>query len=239
MTLKIFNLVAFAIMILMNYLANALPLNGKTTGELSGQYPNLFVPAGLTFSIWGVIYLLLLVFCIIQFTAQNKTIVNAIGWLFSISCILNSLWIVLWHYEKPGLSLFIILLLLVTLTLINYRLTPFATGISKAAFGIYLGWLCIATIANATALLVAINWQGWGLSDEAWAVIMVIAGTIITAMILKNLRNPFAGIAVIWALVGIMIARWPDNRPVLITAAISILIIAVISVIVTVQKQTA
>ncbi len=239
MTLKIFNLVAFAIMVLMNYLANALPINGKTTGELSGQYPNLFVPAGLTFSIWGVIYLLLLVFCFLQFLAQNKTMINAIGWLFTISCILNSLWIVTWHYEKPGLSFIIILFMLITLIMINYRLTPFTTGISKAAFGIYLGWISIATIANATAFLVSINWQGWGISNEAWAVIMVMVGAVITATILKKFQNPFAGIAVIWALTGIMIARWPDNRPILITAALSILFIAVVSVIVTFQKQTA
>jgi translocator protein len=65
---------AFAIMIFMNYLANALPLGGRTTGELSTQYPNLFVPAGITFSIWGLIYLLLLGFCVLQFMAQNKAL---------------------------------------------------------------------------------------------------------------------------------------------------------------------
>ncbi len=237
--LKIVNVIAFATMVFMNYLANALPLGGKTTGELSAQYPNLFVPAGITFSIWGMIYLLLLGFCVLQFMTQNKALVNAIGWFFAASCILNALWIVAWHYEKLALSVIIMLLLLITITIINHRLVPFYGGITKAAFGIYLGWICIATIASITALLVAINWQGWGISDESWAVIMVLAGTFITLLVLSNYRNPFTGLAVIWALTGIIIARWPGNQPVMIAAAASILIIASISIIITVTDQPA
>ena len=239
MQFKLVNVAAFAIMVYMNYLANTMPLGGKTTGELSAQYPNLFVPAGITFSIWGIIYLLLLVFCVIQFMAHNRAMVNALGWLFAISCILNALWIVAWHHEKLYISVILMLLLLATLIIINYRLVTFSESISKAAFGVYLGWICIATIANITALLVAINWQGWGISDEAWAVIMVLTGTFITLLVLSNYRNPFTGIAVIWALTGIMIARWPGNQPILIAAAASILTIAVISVIVTVRDQPA
>ncbi len=237
MQFKLINVAAFAIMVLMNYLANALPLGGKTTGELSAQYPNLFVPAGITFSIWGIIYLMLLGFCVFQFMAHNRAMVNTLGWLFAISCILNALWIVAWHHEKLFLSVIIMLLLLATLTMINYRLVPFSESISKAAFGVYLGWICIATIANITALLVAINWQGGGISDEAWAIIMVLAGTFITLLVLSNYRNPFTGIAVIWALTGIMIARWPGNQPILIAAAASILAIAIISIIITLRGQ--
>ncbi|MFO7923730.1 MAG: tryptophan-rich sensory protein [Bacteroidales bacterium] len=239
MHLKIVNVAAFAIMVFMNYLANALPLGGKTTGELSAQYPNLFVPAGITFSIWGIIYLLLLGFCMLQFMAQNKAMVNAIGWLFALSCVLNSLWIVAWHNEKLILSMIVMLLLLATLIIINQRIASFAGSISKAAFGIYLGWICIATIANATALLVAVNWSGWGISDEVWTVIMVVAGAVITALIIKNYRNPFTGLAVIWALTGIMIARWPGNKPILIAAGASIAVIALITVIISFREQSA
>ena len=236
MAIKILNIAAFAIMVFMNYLANALPLGGRTTGELSAQYPNLFVPAGLTFSIWGIIYLLLLGFCLLQFMAQNRAMVNAIGWLFALSCILNALWIVAWHYELPGVSLIIMILLLATLVMINHRLIPFASGITKAAFGIYLGWICIAAIANTTALLVAINWQGWGIGEEAWAMIMVFAGAVITLLVLHNYRNPFTGLVVIWALTGIIIAGWPGNRAIIIAAAISILALAIMSVLVTIRR---
>jgi hypothetical protein len=234
--LKFINIITFAIMILMNYLANAIPLGGKTTGELSAQYPNLFVPAGITFSIWGIIYLLLLGFIILQFRTENKELVNSIGWLFAISCVLNSLWIVAWHYENPGLSMLIMIFLLLCLVLINHRIAAFTMGLSRAAFGIYLGWICIAAIANATALLVAINWTGWGLTDELWAMAMVLAGALITILLLITYRNPFTGLAVIWALAGIIIARsWPDHLLIIIAAAGSIIVIAIIAAIITVR----
>jgi hypothetical protein len=64
--LSILNLLGFLGTIIVNGLANALPINNRTTGELSDQYPNLFVPAGLTFSIWGLIYILLAIFVVYQ-----------------------------------------------------------------------------------------------------------------------------------------------------------------------------
>ncbi len=229
MVIRIINILAFVIMILVNYLANALPLGGKTTGELSAQYPNLFVPAGITFSIWGVIYLLLLVFCIIQFREQNRDMITDIGWLFVISSLLNSAWIFAWHYENPGFSVVIMILLLASLVVINQRITPYSSILTKAAFGIYLGWICIATIANITAFLVAIDWGGWGLSDQFWAAIMVLAGTVITILVLRTYHNIFPGLAVIWALAGIIIARWPDYLPVILAALVGIVIVAVFS----------
>ena len=62
--IKIAITVAYLAMIATNYLANALPIGGKTTGELSDNLPNLFTPAGVTFSIWGLIYLLLAVYVV-------------------------------------------------------------------------------------------------------------------------------------------------------------------------------
>lgn len=225
MGIKIANTAAFAIMILMNYFANAIPLNGNTTGELSARYPNLFVPAGITFSIWGVIYLLLLGFCVVQFMSQYRQMADSIGWFFVVSCILNSLWIVAWHYERPGLSLVIMLFLLFSLIIINQRLVPFGRGITGAAFGLYLGWICIATIANATALLVKLNWPAWGIPDESWAIIMILAGTAITLFLLKTYRNPYTGIAVIWAIAGIILARWPEYRTISAVAGLAIFVL--------------
>ena len=104
---KYINTILFAGMLVMNYLANALPLNNKTTGELSDSFPNLFVPAGLTFSIWGVIYFLLFIYCVVQFTGSDKEVLSNISWLFGISCVLNAIWIVFWHYGKLPSSLLI------------------------------------------------------------------------------------------------------------------------------------
>ncbi|MCF8358500.1 MAG: tryptophan-rich sensory protein [Prolixibacteraceae bacterium] len=228
--IKIINVILFAFMVVMNYLANALPLNNKTTGQLSAEYPNLFVPAGLTFSIWGVIYLLLLVFCIIQFFSGNKEIVNKIGWLFAVSCLLNGLWIFAWHYQNLPLSLIIMAGLLITLIFINIQLKPFQQGIIKAAFGIYLGWICIATIANTTALLVNFNWGGWGISEQVWTVLLIAIGLVITSVSIIRLNNPFLGLSVVWAFLGIAFRRSGDYRIIFITAIIAMLLSAVVVV---------
>ncbi len=230
MNLKIINLVMFVLMILMNYLANALPLNGKTTGELSAQYPNLFVPAGVTFSIWGVIYLLLLIFVILQFNTSNRQVVMDIGWAFAISSLLNAAWIVAWHYEKLPLSLIIMLGLLISLVFINFQLRGPAPVFFRIAFGVYLGWICIATIANVTALLVAYQWGAWGISHQAWAIIMIGAGTIITALALVRLNNPYVALAVIWAFIGIIIKQQGKVPAIVAVAAAGITIMAIVMI---------
>jgi tryptophan-rich sensory protein len=230
MLLKIVNLFAFGLMVYINYLANSLPINNKTTGQLSEQYPNLFTPAGVTFSIWGIIYLLLLVVAIIQFREQNKQMIQAIGWAFAISCLLNALWIIAWHYEQVALSVIIIAGMLITLLIINRNLLNFSPGFSRATFGIYLGWICIATIANVTALLVNYNWGAWGISQETWTIIMIVAGTGITALAVYKLENPFVGLAVIWAFAGIILKRQNDFTSIVIASAIAIVIVSLVTI---------
>lgn len=210
--IRYINILLVAGMLVMNYLANALPLNNKTTGELSDSFPNLFVPAGLTFSIWGVIYLLLIIYCVVQFTGSDKEVISNISWLFGISCILNALWIVFWHYGKLPLSLLVMLGLLITLIFINISIRNLPFGIIKASFGIYLGWICIATIANVTALLVVLNWNGFNISEEIWTMIMIFTGTLVVALTIYRLGNPFIGLSVVWAFIGIAIKRQDDYR---------------------------
>lgn len=229
--IKYINLILFAGMIVMNYLAASLPLNNKTTGELSDSFPNLFVPAGITFSIWGVIYLLVIAYCVVQFTGSNQIIISNISWLFGISCILNALWIVTWHYGKLPLSLLVMLGILVTLIYINIIIKDLPLGIIKASFGIYLGWICIATIANVTALLVHYNWNGFGISEEVWTIIMIAVGALIVSLTLYLISNPFIGLSVIWAFIGIIIKRQGDYRSIVITAAIALSIVAVLTVV--------
>ena len=235
--MKYLNLLLFAGMIVMNYLANALPLNGKTTGALSDAYPNLFVPAGVTFSIWGVIYILLVTFCVIQFTTSHQAVISRIAWLFGITCIFHALWIVAWHYERLPLSLILMLGLLVSLIWINLFIKDLPAGFIKAAFGIYLGWICIATIANVTALLVNYGWGGFGISEETWTIIMIAAGTLIVSLTVWRLDNPFVGLSVVWAFAGIMIKRQADYRVILVTAAIAAAVVAAVLVVVFFRKR--
>ena len=228
--MKILNLLLFAGMIVMNYLANAIPLNNKNTGELSVSFPNLFVPSGITFSIWGVIYLLLFIYCVAQFTGSDQSAISKISIVFGISCVLNALWIVFWHYGKLPLSLIVMLGILISLIYINLLIKDLPFGLIKASFGIYLGWIFIATIANVTTLLVHYNWTGFGLSEETWTIVMISAGTLIAAISLLSFKNPFIALSVIWAFAGIIMKRHYDYRSIVMTAAIGILILVVITI---------
>ena len=225
--MKYLNLLLFAGMLVMNYLANALPLNNKTTGELSDAFPNLFVPAGITFSIWGIIYLLLLIYCVLQFTSTNQLVISYIGWVFALTCVLNALWIVCWHYQKISLSLLVMTGILISLIYINMIIKGLPVRMIKAAFGVYLGWICIATIANVTALLVHFNWNGFGLPGEVWAIIMISAGAVITVLSVYRLRNPFIGLAVIWAFTGIIIKRQSDYKSIVAVSAAAIVLVGI------------
>ncbi|MGM0436962.1 MAG: hypothetical protein ACQEQD_01695 [Bacillota bacterium] len=238
---QIANIVGFIGVITANFLANYLPLNGYNTGELSDMYPNLFVPAGLTFSIWGVIYLFLLGFIIYQskglINKLNKTpnFIPKIGWLFFISSLANIGWIFAWHHLMVFLSLIFMIILLISLIGIYLRLNIGRNNFTKAKkifvnipFSLYLGWITIATIANVTAWLVSINWSGWGLSEVTWTIIILIVGIIITILNTLNRADSIYALVVIWAYLGIILKRYqaePRYVSIILTAAIGILII--------------
>lgn len=155
--------------------------------------------------------------------------VQSIGWAFAVSSFLNACWILAWHYELVPLSVLIMLGLLATLLYIGWVIHPLPLGWTKAAFGIYLGWICIATIANITALLVDINWSGWGITAEIWTIIMIAAGMILTTIALVRFQNPFVGLAVIWAFIGIVLKRAGDNTLIGTSALIAIGIMVVVT----------
>jgi len=234
--IRYINLVFFAGVFTMNYLANALPLNGKTTGQISDNLSNLFAPAGLTFAIWGVIYLLLAIFCVLQFTPYARNTAINMGWVFALSCIFNAAWLVAWHYERLPLSVLIMLGLLMCLVFINIQVKDQPNGLVKAAFGVYLGWICIATIANVTAMLVSLDWNGFGISPVVWTIVMIAAGTLIVSLTLLKLNNPYIGIAVVWAFIGIVIKRQADYRIIAITALLAILVVGFLTFRVFIKK---
>jgi hypothetical protein len=220
LSLAILNLLGYLGTVIVNGLANALPINNKTTGELSDMYPNLFVPAGLTFSIWGLIYLLLAIFVIYELVIaikknnQDSSFIQKIGFLFFISCLANIGWIFAWHYQIVALSLVLILVMLACLLGIYLQLRigkSEATNAEKymvhLPFSIYLGWITIATIANVTALLVDVNWNNFGLGEQFWAILVIIVGIGIALAVLFTRRDIFYTLVVDWALLGILLKR--------------------------------
>jgi len=222
--LSILNLLGFLGTVIVNALANILPINNITTGALSDLYPNLFVPAGLTFAVWGIIYVLLGIFAIyplvprVRREPQKVEFVQIIGPLFFVSCLANIGWIFAWHYQILPLSLVFMLILLGCLLVIYLRLKVGESEATKARryfvylpFSVYLGWITIATIANVTALLVDTNWMRWGQTQQFWAVAVIIVGIVIALSVLFTRKDVFYCLVVDWAVLGILLKRLSDT----------------------------
>lgn len=234
----IVNLLLFAAVVYVNTLAVTLPINGKSTGELSDQYPNLFVPAGFTFSIWGVIYLLLFIFVIYQiWVSFNKKATQKLTaqsqLLFGLTNILNISWILAWHYEKMWISVFIMIAFLSTLIVlfINNEKIKTMTFMEKIALqtpiNVYLGWISVATIANITALLVTLGWSGSPLTESTWTILMLSIGAFLAVIMLFRRSNFAYALVIIWAFYGIYSKRQTSSNPEIAqTALILIVIIA-------------
>jgi len=218
--LQVGNIIAVILTIIVNGLANILPIGGKYTGELSDNIPNLFVPAGLTFSIWGIIYVLIIIF-IIYLTKDlfkkektTKIFLEKISYFFILASLANIIWIFLWHYEQILLSILAMILLFVSLLVIYLRLN---IGIEKVSMkeklfihvpiSVYIGWITVATIANVTAVLVTIGWDGFGISEQIWTILILIVVTLLTLLILVTRRDIAYSLVIIWALLGIIIKR--------------------------------
>jgi hypothetical protein len=134
------------------------------------------------------------------------------GWLYVLSCVANAAWLFLWHYEYFALTIVAMAALLLLLIAIYLRLGTGSTRVSKAEawlvrvpFSIYLGWITVATIANATSLLDYLNWNGWGLTPVAWAVIMLVAGAVITSAVSITRGDIAYVLVIVWAYVGVAV----------------------------------
>jgi benzodiazapine receptor len=206
--------VAVAAMIAVNALANALPLNGQKTGQVADRFDVFFTPAGYVFSIWGLIYLGLAAFAVFQALPAQRTNerLRRVGWIVLLSAAANAAWLVLWHHELFLWSLLDMLALLVTLIAIYLRLGigrgPAPAGerwLVRLPFSIYLGWITVATIANATVVLDHVGWSGLGLGPEVWTVAVLAVAVTIGAAVSLTRGDLAYGLVLVWAFVGIAV----------------------------------
>lgn len=249
--------VTFMLMIIVNALANILPINGRGTGEVSDAYENLFAPAGITFSIWGVIYLLLAAYTLYQFglfhdpirvaSAVSPALLDKVGTLFTISSLANVAWIFSWHYDMIPLSVLFMLIILACLILISLdlRKTPLTAREAlfvRVPFSVYFGWITVATIANITTLLVYLDWNGFGLPETVWTIVVLAAGILIGVATMVRNRDIAYGLVLIWAYFGIWTKHtsadgFAGQYPIVIYAALAGIAIFVIAEIFTLVKR--
>ncbi|RNI28375.1 hypothetical protein EFA69_13915 [Rufibacter immobilis] len=235
--LAVLNTLFFLLHLAPSQLTQLKLFNNQTIGDVSDKYPALFTPAGITFSIWGVIYLALSAFCIYHLVKayqepaahEANQDLQKLGYLFMINNLATGAWTIAWVHEWLVLSVFLILTQLVTLLVIHLRLGIFDTNRSAASrwltqvpLSLYFGWIMIATVANASSALVGLGWDGFNMSAGAWATIMIAVATCIVTFVVFTRSNPIVGLVGVWALYGIILKQREigvEESPHLITAA--------------------
>jgi hypothetical protein len=202
------------------------------------MFPVYFTPAGYVFSIWGLIYLGLIGYAVYQALPAQRANprLRSIDALFLIASAANIAWIFLWHYLQFAATIVAMVVLLVALIGIYLRLGIGHSSISRAErwfvnvpFSIYLGWITVATIANATVLLSYVNWDGFGISAQAWLVIMLAVALVVAALVAFTRRDVAYLLVLAWAFAGIAI-KHSATPAVTLSAWIATVIVLVLAV---------
>ncbi|MEY4628224.1 MAG: hypothetical protein RLZZ595_550 [Bacteroidota bacterium] len=249
----VLNLLGLLLVLTVNALANILPINGYNTGQVSAFYPNYFVPAGFTFGIWGIIYLLLIGFVICSllaalpsFPEQARKAITKSSPLFLVTCLLNAGWIVAWHYLYLGLSLIIMLVFLFTLIRLFLGIHAFKNQMNLFyrfwiyhPFLVYLGWISVATIANFTALFVGIGWQGEPLSAQTWSVVLILVAMLLGTFMVGIKKEPAFGFVLAWAFFGIYSSQMKDAAAVGYTAAVGVCLLLALTITILAKSKKA
>ena len=207
---------SFVAMVAVNAAATLLPINGQTTAEVSDSYPNIFAPAGFTFAIWGVIYLLLALYTLYQLglfrekkSKLPNDIVMTIAPYFAASSLVNIAWIFSWHYNLIGLSVLLMVTLLGILIALHTKLyaldyTPRERLLVRAPFSVYFGWISVATIANVTTYLVYSGWDRLGQTEVFWMILMLVIGAAVGITTTLKRYDCAYGAVFVWAYWGIL-----------------------------------
>ncbi len=247
-TLAILNFIFFVIAFAVSNLSQFGIFGGVTNADISNKYDTVFTPAGITFSIWGVIYLSLFAFTIYHLVRAYKDDVHSdanqdllkIGNLFIVNNIATTFWVFAFTYEYLFTSMLLIIIQLITLLKIFINLNLFNNDktfnnklFTQFPLTIYFAWLCVANIANISLYLVSVNWDGFGVSPSMWAIVMILITVVLSVFIIIGKRNPFFGLVVIWALYGIVLKRTSIDEiafnNVILTAWIGFVIVAVLT----------
>ena len=237
--LAVLNLASVILVIAVNYISQAIEFNNTTIGEISARYQNLFTPASYAFAIWGIIFLGLVAYGIFQvrrafFSKKESPFIEQTGYWFALANVLNCCWVFAFVYDFTGLSVIIMLGILFSLikVILNTNMERWDAPITTIAFVwwpicFYSGWIAVATIANISAYLAKLDWNGGPFSEVAWTIIMIVIATLLNLLMVwkRNMRE-FAGVG-IWALFAIYIRHQDTYHTIAYTALAGVIILFV------------
>jgi hypothetical protein len=206
------------------------PIQEASGGALAAD-STLLAPGVGAFQIWSVIYLGLVAYAVLQALPSRRASARhrRIGWPAAASMLLNAAWIISVQLDLLALSVPVIVALLAVLIAIVLRLGPTEGTaervVTDGTFGLYLGWVTIATVADVAAVLNAAGFRGLGLPADGWAVaVLVVAAAIGVLTALRTGARIAPALALAWGLAWIAIARStaaPESAPVAIAAAVA------------------
>ena len=240
LALLLANTLTFLGTLYVNYIYSSGSGSGQSVGEVSDQYSTMITPAGYAFSIWGLIYLLLLGFVVNQwleyFKGWKDESLSKSGIWFTLANVFNGLWIVVWTIEQIGLSVLVIFLLLFCLIQLVLRLGLEMWDAPKRVIFlvwwpicIYTGWLVLASVVN-TAVLVKYAGILEGLFNEtAWTIIIITVAVLIYLLLTftRNMRE--AALVGTWGIAAIAYRHWDTEAALAITALIAAVLLFIVS----------
>lgn len=244
--LQLANVLAYLAMVTVNFLAVFLPINGQTTGEVARQYPSLFIPAGFVFAIWRLIYLLLAGFIVYQAGGllgpkpAHPGLIGRASIFFILSSLANIGWIISWHHHQIGTALLMIAVVLLSLVLIYTRLGSGKVKVSRREwfltrlpFSIYLAWITVSAVGNLSVYLVAVHWDGWGLTQTFWTVLAIFCLAALALIFFWRYRDRAFLLTVAWVFAGVFYQRIfegdPSFHPIGWTAACAAIILVLLA----------
>lgn len=241
--LAVLNLVFYFLAFVVSMLSQFKLFNNQTNAQISAKYPTVFTPAGLTFSIWGLIYSLLFAFVIYHLIESNKKeienranqAIQKIGYLFVLNNVATIFWVFAFSFERLGFSLFLMVIQLITLTLIivNLKIYKPHTSLTSRLFTqipltIYFAWVCVATLANASVYFISINWLS-NYSEQYWATILIWLAVALSVFMVIKKKNPYFGLVIMWAFFGIYLKLYAIDfntyRDVILTTWVALSIV--------------
>lgn len=244
------SVISLTLTLTINALSTTMPLNGRTAGQITHRFNNLLVPERMIFLIWALIYVLLLLYVInIQMRLhrlppEEQPPLVSQGWLFALSGLLNSAWIMAWHYYQLRLSMGIMLILLVILVMI-YADIPVdmpwrKRWLKRLPFSIYSAWISFLFLINTAAFLIGTGWTGGIFGQEFWA-LLALAGLVVLGWLALLWRRDYGfTLTLAWGIAGILIQHLITRQsayPLIISGAGAALVLLFAGILLAARRQ--